>query len=248
MAEVDLEALAAGYEHRKTTPAALARAAAAADAAHLGSGSVAIDVGGGRGLHAGVFAGRGALAVVVDRSEGMSSAAASVPGVEVVVGDAADLPLADGCADLAYFHLSIHYGDWRRSLDEAIRVVRPGGALWVWTFGSDHLRSSFLADWFPSIVPIDEARFPEPGALAAHLAAAGCSAVAVSEAPEVVERTAGEWRAAVEAGFVSTLQMLPPGEVEAGLRRFGEAYPRPGEMLSYRLGYLSVSATGPSLR
>lgn len=248
MADIDLEALAAGYAHRVTTPDSLARAAAAADAAGLGPRSVALDIGGGRGFHAGVFAGRGATAVVIDRSRGMASAAAEVPGVDVVVGDAADLPLADGSADLAYFHLSIHYGDWRKSLEEAVRVVRPGGTVWVWTFGAEHLRSSFLAHWFPSMVPIDEARFPAPDSVAAHLEEAGCTGIALSEAPEVVQRTAGEWRAAVVAGFVSTLQMLTPGDVEAGLARFTEAYPRPEEMVSYRLGYVSVSATTPSLR
>ena len=248
MADIDLEALAAGYAHRVATPESLARAAAASDAARLGPGSVALDIGGGRGRHAGVFAERGALAIVIDRSRGMASAAAEVPGVEVVVGDAAGLPLADGSADLAYFHLSIHYGDWRQTLDEAVRVVKPGGMVWVWTFGIEHLRSSFLAQWFPSIVPIDEARFPAPESVAAHLEAAGCSGIALAEAPEVVERTAGEWRAAVVAGFVSTLQMLPPGEVEAGLARFTEAHPRPEEMVSYRLGYVSVCATTPSLR
>ena len=45
MREVDLEALAAGYEYRPTTPAARDRAEAAADASRLGPGTLALDVG-----------------------------------------------------------------------------------------------------------------------------------------------------------------------------------------------------------
>jgi len=248
MADIDLEALAAGYRHRRVSPASLGRAAAAADAARLAPGSVAIDVGGGRGFHAGVFAGHGAQAVVVDRSEAMASVAASVPGVVAIVGDAVRLPMADACADLVHFHLSIHYGDWRRSLDEAIRVCRPGGTVWVWTFGGDHFASSFLAKWFPSIGPIDAARFPDPEALAARFSAAGLGEVVVTDDPEKVETTAGAWREAVEAGFVSTLQMLPPGELETGLGRFSSQHPDPAEPIAYSLPFLSVSAARPSLR
>ncbi len=247
MDDIDVEALAAGYRHRRVAPESLDRAAAAAEAAHLGPGSVAIDVGGGRGSQSGVFASRGALAMVIDRSETMAAAAASVPGVTAVVGDAGALPLADGCADLVFFHLSIHYGDWVRSLDEAIRVCREGGTVWVWTLGWEHLRASFLARWFPSVAPIDEGRFPDPARLAAHLAEAGFVDIGETDGSERVERTAGEWREAVEAGFVSTLQLLPPGELEAGLRCFSRAHPDPGETISYDLRYRSVAGRRRSL-
>jgi hypothetical protein len=61
---IDLGRLATGYEHRPAGPDDLARAGTAADAASLGPGDVTIDVGGGQGAHAAVFAGRGAMAIV----------------------------------------------------------------------------------------------------------------------------------------------------------------------------------------
>jgi len=248
MREVDLEALAAGYDHRPTTPAARVRAEAASDAAGLGPGTLALDVGGGRGSHAAVFAGRGALVLVVDRSQSMAVAADATSGVTAVIGDACSLPVADAVCDLVYFHLSIHYGDWREAMAEACRVCKPGGRIWIWTFRPEHHRASFIARWFPSVPSIDEARFPEPGGIVGLLGGLGCVEIEIGDAPERVERTAADWRRAVEGGFVSTLQMLPAGEVERGLLRFGRAHPDPGEVISYDLLFCSVSATRPSLR
>lgn len=244
MGEIDLERLAAGYAHRRTSEGARRRAAAAAAAAGLGRGSVALDVGGGRGDHAEVLAAGGALAVVVDRSPAMARAARE-RGRPAVVGDGRCLPVADAAADLVYFHVSLHYGGWEVSLSEAARVVRPGGLVVAWTFSREHFRHSLLARWFPSIVPLDEARFPDPDLLAARLWALGLEGVTQVAETEVVSRRVEDWEAAVRAGFVSTLQMLDPAELEAGLARFHEEHPDPGEVLQYRLWYRGVSGRRP---
>lgn len=248
MDEVDLEALAAGYRHRPPTPASLRRAAAAAGAARLGPGTVAVDVGGGTGHHAAVFAARGAVALVVDRSDGMVRSAAAQPGVSAVRGDAAALPVAGAVCGLVYFHLSLHYGDWRAALDEAVRVARPGGRVWVWTLGEEHHRESYPSLWFPSLRAIDERRFPPIEEIAAHLARAGCAPVETGAAVEWRIWQAGEWRRAVEAGYISTLQLLPLGEREEGLARFSAAHPDPGEPITYALRFRSVSGVRASLR
>jgi hypothetical protein len=246
MAEIDLEALASAYDHRPPSVAALARAAAAADDAGLAAGMRALDAGGGRGAHAGVFAARGADAVVVDRSEAMAGSSVRVPGIRAVIGDLAALPFGSAVFDLVYFHLTIHYGDWRRNLAEAARVGR--GSIWVWTLGSDHHRNSFLGRWFPGIVAIDERRFPEPGDVAAALTDLGLGGSAGGRCTERVERTAGSWRAAVEAGFVSTLQMIPAEELAAGLERFDATHPDPAEVIGYDLRFSWVRARHLSLR
>jgi hypothetical protein len=72
---------------------------------------------------------------------------------------------------------------------------------------------------------------------------AGLVEIAETDARERVERTAGEWREAVEAGFVSTLQLLPPGELAAGLQRFGSAHPDLDQTIAYDLQYRSVSGS-----
>jgi len=246
MDEIDLERLAGGYRYRPAGAAARARARREADGAGLGPGSVALDVGGGRGDHAAEFARRGAAAIVVDRSPTMAAAAAGV--VSAVVGDGRRLPIADASADLVYFHVSIHYGGWEAMLAEAVRVARVGGRVTVWTLSAEHVAHSFLSRWFPRIAEIDAARFPAPTAVAERLRDLGCDEVSIDAETEIVERAAASWERAVRQGFVSTLQLLAPEELEAGLALFGEAHPDPASPVRYELDYRRVSGRAPRLR
>ncbi len=225
--------------------AARRRAAQTAERAALGPGAVALDVGGGRGDHAAVFAVAGARAVVVDRSPAMARAAAE-RGVAAVVGDGRSLPFGDGTAELVYFHVSLHYGGWEAMLGEAARVAKAGGLVVAWTFASDHFRRSMLARWFPSIAPLDEARFPHPDLLVARMWALGLAEVTQAPETETVSRRAADWEAAVRAGFVSTLQLLEPAELEAGLARFRQEHPDPDEVVHYRLWYRGVMGRKPA--
>lgn len=225
--------------------AALRRAAQTAERAGLAPGRVALDVGGGRGDHAAVFAGTGARAVVLDRSPAMARAALE-RGVAAVVGDGRSLPFGDGTAGLVYFHVSLHYGGWEQMLAEAVRVTRPGGLVAAWSFARDHFRHSMLARWFPSIVPLDEARFPHPDLLVARMWALGLEEVTQVAETETVSRRAAEWEAAVRAGFVSTLQLLDPAELGSGLARFHQEHPRADEILHYRLWYRGIMGRKPA--
>ena len=237
---IDLERLASAYGHRAAGEADRRRASIAADAAGLEPGDVAIDVGGGRGGHAAVFAARGAMAVVVDRSPVMArhSAAAGIP---TVVADGERLPLGAGVARLVYFHLSIHHGDAVRMIGEAARVTRSGGTVWIWTLDHSHHRASFLTRWFPSVGPIDEQRFPHPDLLAEALAEEGLTAIPTIVRRDDVVRPAVEWEAAVRSGFVSTLQLIDAEELADGLERFRSAHPDPSERIEYSLLFRCVA-------
>ena len=144
-------------------------------------------------------------------------------------------------AGLVYFHLSIHYGDWRRVLEEAHRVAAPGGRIEIWTFDEDGIRSSSLARWFPTVGDIDAERFPDPGLLAARLTELGAE-VDITDHPDRVERRAGDWIDAVTARFVSTLQLVPPDEIEEGLAAFRQANPDPDGTYAYTLSYRRIEA------
>ena len=243
---IDLELLAAGYDHRSAGAGDRERAATAARAARLGEGDLAIDVGGGRGSHAAVFAGLGATAVVADRSPAMASRSFRA-GLHTVVADGERLPFRDGVARLGYFHLAIHHGDPFTLLREATGVAGPGGVVWVWTLSQGHHRASFLARWFPSVGPIDERRFPHPDELARIMEACGLVAEPPLAVTEEIVRTAGSWESAVRSGFVSTLQLVAPDEIAAGLARFRAEHPDPAEEIRYSLDYRSVAGYRPSL-
>jgi SAM-dependent methyltransferase len=244
---VDLEALADGYRHRPPSAESLAHAARAADSVGLQAGDWALDAGGGPGAHAAVWASRGAGAVVLDASAAMVRTAASRPGVVAAVGRTQQMPFADRKLSLVYFHLSIHYGDWRAALTEAHRVLRPGGECWVWTLGAVHHRASFLARWFPSVGEIDAARFPDPAEIA-DVMADRFGGVTRGTAREIVTRRAGSWIEAVRGGFVSTLQLVPPVELEAGLAAFRREYPDPDTEVEYQMRWEWLSTQRRTLR
>jgi SAM-dependent methyltransferase len=184
-------------------------------------------------------------AVDLDRSAAMLRTAADHPGVRRVRGDGAALPFAAGTFGLVFFHLSVHHLDWQRALGEARRVLGPGGRCEIWTLGPRHHGSSNLTRWFPSVAALDRARFPDPDDLAAVLASLGFTGVARSATTQRVRRTAASWSASVRAGFVSTLQLLDPGEVERGLAAFVAAHPDPDAVVEYDMYWDRVTADVP---
>jgi hypothetical protein len=214
----------------------------AAEATGVGPGALVVDVGGGRGDHAAVFRSVGATAVVVDRSPEMARFSKG-SGIPAVVGLGERLPISTDSASLVYFHLSIHHGDAAAMLREATRVIAPTSSVWVWTLAPGHHRSSNLARWFPSVATIDEARMPHPDWMAAELVSHGCVIAEPVTALEHVERTAGSWVEAVRAGFVSTLHLVDPTEIEQGLDAFTAEHPDPNEIITYEISYVGVHAT-----
>jgi hypothetical protein len=55
--------------------------------------------------------------------------------------------------------------------------------------------------------------------------------------------TAGEWVAAVEAGFVSTLQLVDEDELRTGIAAFCQAHPDPAVEVAYELRLDQIVAT-----
>jgi len=236
--------LASGYAHRPTSAAALTRAERAG--APVAAGAWALDVGGGPGTHAAQWIRAGLNGLVLDPSGEMCRRALGVSGVPAVRGRSQALPFVAGAFDLVYFHLSIHYGDWRAALDEASRVLSPRGSIEIWTLGRRHHERSNLARWFPSVSSIDADRFPEPTEIVSHLGSRGFE-VERTEETETVDRRVGEWVAAVRGGFVSTLQLVSPTELETGLEAFVHLHPDPDASFRYELRYDRVGARRPPL-
>lgn len=202
---------------------------------------MAIDIGGGTGQHAAIWAAMGARAIVVDPSAAMTVAASQQAGVTAVVGRSEQLPLAPGVAGLAYFHLSVHYGDWRRAMNEAWRVLAAPGRLVVWTLGPEHHRQAFIMRYFPQLLAVDLERFPDPNEVAGHLADLGCTVDIVREVEHKC-MPAGSWAEAVRGRFISTLQLLSPAEIDEGLAKFGADH-HPSSDVDYSLLFTGLVAT-----
>ncbi len=240
MNDVDLDRLASAYAYRPPSDASLERAEQAGML--MAAGGRILDAGGGPGNHSAVWKRQGHHPVLLDPSMTMLTGARE-RGLTVVRATAQAMPFRSRSFSLVWFHLSIHYGDWRTSVDEALRVIDDGGRIEIWTLGADHYEHSFLTSWFPSIAIIDAGRFPDPDLLAAYLDDR-VNSISVTHPVETVVKTAGVWIPAIAAGFVSTLQLLSNEERDRGIEAIRHRYPDPSEQIAYDLRFTRIVADG----
>ena len=178
-----------------------------------------LEVGCGTGVLAAALAER-ALARVwaVDAEPAMVEIARSrLPTVKQ--GAAERLPFKDGWFERAVLRLVVHLVDRTRALPELRRVLAPGGRAVVATFDPSHFGVYWLNDLFPSIRAIDEARFPEPEALAAELREAGFASARVVRASQRKELAREQALRLIGGRHISTFDLLDEEELATGTAR-----------------------------
>jgi SAM-dependent methyltransferase len=120
------------------------------------NGRLLLDVAGGTGNYAAVFAARGFRVLVVDASLAMVRHAKRKLGpAATVVGDAERLPLRDRAADCAMVVDAVHlFGDLAAALHEARRVLRAG-PLALTALTRENLGPLFVCEYFDLSEPVE---------------------------------------------------------------------------------------------
>ncbi|MGV9349675.1 class I SAM-dependent methyltransferase [Streptomyces spiralis] len=110
------------------------------------AGARVADIGAGTGIATALLHERGAEVLAVEPGEGMAAQFRRAhPRIPIVRGNGDALPLTDASADLLTYAQAWHWTDTTRSVPEALRVLRPGGALALW-WNTDALDVEWIAE------------------------------------------------------------------------------------------------------
>jgi SAM-dependent methyltransferase len=148
-AERKYDRIGAGYALRRRPDPRLADMIGGA----LGAAESVLNVGAG----AGSYEPQGRAVVAVEPAIAMirQRPPFAAPAVQAT---AEELPFSDASFDAALAVLTIHHWpDWRAGLRELVRVARRRVVLFTWDPRSE---SSWLGDYFPSLIEADRRRFP----------------------------------------------------------------------------------------
>ncbi len=203
--------------------------AALADVGLLARGERVLDLGAGTGRFSRFAAERGPV-VAVDVSLDMLSRARGKGEFALVRGDAQALPFPQDTFDLTLMVMVLHQlADYPQALAEVARVSRRVA---IATSDMSTRTLGILDEAFPSLLALDRARFPPIPSLVRALRAAGFPQVTVDVRPLHRTMSVGQELDRVRRKYISTFDLLPPGEFERGVtflerelpKRYGDVF------------------------
>jgi len=174
----------------------------------------------------------------VDASGAMVARAKEL-GVNARVGRAEALPFKAGWFDGLVMRMVLHLLDRPRALEQAARVLAPGGRLAIASEDPDTFDEVWFARFFPSVPEIDRSRFPGPEALRLELAAAGFESVEIERLRQHRRQTREHAVDLIRSKGFSTFDLLDPAEYEEGLTRAEAELP---DRFEYHFDWLLVAA------
>lgn len=185
----------------------------------------------------------GGPVVGLDRSMGMLRRAQGKVSSKVCLlrGDVARLPLRNACYGGAVGSFFLHHLDAAQRTGlfaELRRVLRPGGGVAFLTVSHAQVRGCAMGRWFPSVIDVDCARFPDLPVLEDELRGAGFGAIGFENVHRSEPRGTVAYLEKARGRFISTLELIGDAEFRAGLSRMERQLEADGH-----LGDISWSGT-----
>lgn len=168
--------------------------------------------------------------VALDRSAEMLAVARGKASFPCIRGDGHALPIRRGAVDVTLLVMVLqHLANPGAVLSEVARVSRR---VVIATVDLERRPKTILEEAFPSLLEVDRARFPRIDAIVADLTSAGFGRIRVEERPYRRTLTVEQQLDRVRRKYLSTFDLLPPGEFEEGMRfleremakRFGDRF------------------------
>lgn len=147
-----------------------------------------------------------------------------------VQAEAQRLPLAKGCTRFLFSVYMLHHiADLRTVFAECARVLDSGVAAFI-TASHEYIERHPMNHYFPSFAAVEKARFQPIDDVVAALRDSGFGRVEVEHFKDASKHVGEAYADRVAAKFVSTYELLPPDEFEAGLARLRADIARTGTL------------------
>jgi SAM-dependent methyltransferase len=155
----------------------------------------------------------------------------AIPDVGWVMGSALDIPVAAGSVEFVFGVFFIHHvTDLAGVARECARVI-DRGAVAVVTASTHFIETQPMNRYFPSLAPIDLARFRTGGEIESELRRAGFTRARVGNYTAQPQPIDEDYVRKVAAKFTSTYELIPPDEFESGLARLKADVARNGQLI-----------------
>ena len=203
------------------------------------TGRRVLDIGCGTGRFLAQLAGVARAWGVDPSAEMLEVARSRVGGAGLKLGSAEALPFKDGWFERATMWLVAHLVDRPRAFAEARRVLVRDGRFAIATFDPSYFDEFWLNELFPSMEAADRGRFPTSDRLEAQLTGAGFGEVILTRLSQRGSLGRDEALERIRGKHISTFDLIPDEEYEAGLARAERELP---ETVAYRVEWLVAVA------
>ncbi len=153
-----------------------------------------------------------------DRMRAVAEESAAHPRVDYRRGSAEDIPLPDGCCDLALLFLVLHHvRDRPAAAEEIARVLRPAGRLLIRSCFADRMPDLLWHRYVPRTLEIEREVFPTLSEVLDTFAVVGLRQVEFERVRQPLTPSLAAYAARLRLRASSTFEHLTEAEIDAGL-------------------------------